>query len=77
MERQVKRSQFRFLWIAVVMVIALMSIGGVLMMAQNMAITVQAAPIEPPAGYPKLNQSRMTVDPTLASVGRYVPGVCD
>jgi len=69
MVEQMKRSHFRFLWLVIVMVIALMSIWGLLMMAQNMAITVQAAPIEPPAGYPKLNQSTMTVDPSLANVG--------
>ncbi len=69
MDEQMKNGYLRFLWLTVAMLAAIASVWGLLMLAQFNAVAVQAAPIEPPTGYPKLNQSRMTVDPSLANVG--------
>ena len=53
--------------ISVVMGLAVILIGSVLYLAHEASRTVLAAPIDPPAGYPKLTLSTKSVSPTLAA----------
>lgn len=64
---QLAKSRFILLGSGIIsglaMAIALLVLFG------NYSATVHAAPIDPPAGYPKFNQSTMAVSPTLAPIG--------
>ena len=53
--------------------LASLLVGFVLTFAIRSSASVHAAPIEPPAGYPKLSLSTKIVNPTLAHVGGETP----
>jgi uncharacterized repeat protein (TIGR01451 family) len=65
----------RCLWLVSVSILAFMFAGAVLMLASSSAGWVNAAseepvaPIPPPDGYPKFNQSVMMVSPGLVNTG--------
>lgn len=46
-----------------------LAVAGVILFSHGAAMSVRAAPIDPPEGYPKLNRSTKTVTPTLAGTG--------
>ncbi len=66
MEKGTKHKSIRVLRLALVLSMAVVAVSSLIFLAQRMAMDVYAAPIEPPEGYPKLSQSSMSVNPTLA-----------
>lgn len=61
--------RFRILLLGIVIVGGFTMAVAALSLVGRFAVAVYAAPIEPPDGYPKLSQSRMSVTPELVSIG--------
>jgi uncharacterized repeat protein (TIGR01451 family) len=64
-----KSTKSRLFLLGTVLLSGLMLVVVTLLMAGKFSTAVYAAPIEPPAGYPKFNQSRLTVSPDLVPTG--------
>ncbi len=63
------RSVVRSFWLLLSLLGGFLGVFGVVSVTRYAAISVRAAPVPPPVGYPKLSMSTKVVSPTLAHTG--------
>lgn len=68
-EKAVLRFSMRLAYLGLIVCIGLLLVSGLFWLLRQNLTPVQAAPIDPPEGYPKLLLSTKTVSPTLAGSG--------